>query len=135
MQNIGRNAQFGFFADCMSFSLEGRTLRGGKSYSLKTCLRMSAHEGQATEASEVHTAERADEGNAKFSPNLIGEMIKNIPEPLHAQITMQTQTMNELIQYNLARTNSTAGPRDCQFTSQPPLTGVPGLPEPCLWSH
>ena len=65
----------------MSFSLERRTHRNGKSYSLKTCLRMSAHDEQATEASEVHSSERADKGNLDFSPNLIEERIKASLKP------------------------------------------------------
>ena len=73
---------------------------------------MSAHEEQATEAFEVHTAEQGDEGNMEFSPNFVEERIKANLEPIHAQITMQTQMMSELTQYHSARTNHMASPRD-----------------------
>ena len=88
--------------------------------------RMSAHEEQPTEASELLTAELTDEGNREFAPKLIEERIKANLEALCCQVSTLTQMMNQLIQDKWDRINPTAGPRDCRFPSESALIDEPG---------
>ena len=78
------------FADCMSSSLEHRTLTSGNSYDLKLGPRMSAREGQLMEASEPPTSEQGDEALTEFSRNSFEERIEVNLEPLHAHISTLT---------------------------------------------
>ena len=87
---------------------------------------MSAHEKQSNAASESHKSVGIDKSSTGFAPNVIEERIKANLEPLHAQVSTLTQMMNQLIQGNSAKMNSTTGPRHCRFPSESLLIDDPG---------
>ena len=111
----------------MSFSLERKTFRSGKSHNLKACPRMSTQEEQPNEASETHTAEQSDESSTEMSPDWMEERIEANLEPVNAHISTLPQMMKTLIQHNSARTNPTAGPRARRFQSESLLTDGPWI--------
>ena len=126
MQDIGRNTWFYLSVENKSFSPERRTLRSGNFCHLKTCLWMSSHNEQPSEASETHSVEQTDEAGMEIVPGLIDARIKANLEPRQAQISTLTKKMIKLIQDNSAGINLTAGPRDQWFPSQSLLTEGPG---------
>ena len=58
---------------------------------------MSGHEEEPTVAIHTNVTERSDETSTSYSPDMIKEKIKANQETLHAQISVLTQMMDELI--------------------------------------
>ena len=116
----------------MSFSLEHKTLRSGKTYDLKSRLEMSTHKNQSTAASKTNAVERVNEAGVEFSLDLIEERIKANLEPFNAQISALRQMMDKLIQDNSATAYPTPSASDRRFPS-PDLQSqtIPELPKLC----
>ena len=83
---------------------------------------MSVNTENTIEASEAPNAESTSETITRISSDLNEERIEASLKPLSAQILTLTQLLNQLIQENSAKTNSTAGRCTHRPQTEPPLS-------------
>ena len=95
----------------MSFWRSCRALGCGKIFNQNIYQKFSLKIENNGDAPEVHDAERIDEATTRISPEPIKERIRAYLEPLNAQLSRLTQSKNQLIQDNSAKTTPTASPR------------------------
>ena len=112
--------------DCMTFSCKFKTLRSGNLYDLRTQPKMSTHGDENTGEAETRIIEGNEEKSIRFFPELVDERIKASLEPLHAQISVFTEMMDQLIQSNLATESTTASSRGPGLRYESPYTEGPG---------
>ena len=87
---------------------------------------MSANGEEAMEEVAIDAYEQNDENSARFSPDMIEEMIKANLELLRAQISALTEMKDRLIQGNSAREFTTASAHELRLQSESPFTKAPG---------
>ena len=110
----------------MSLSYKFKTLRNGSLHDSRTQPRMSAHGDEIAGEAETVIIEGSEENGMIFSPELVDERIKVSLEPLHAQITALTETMDRLIQSNSAKETTTASSRGFGHQYELPYSEGPG---------
>ena len=87
---------------------------------------MSAHQEDPTLETEIDASEKNDQTNSRFFPDMIEERIKVNLEPLHAQISAFTETMDRLIQGKSAREVTTASTRELRPQCESPVAEPAG---------
>ena len=95
----------------MSFCLDGRSSKIGKTYSRSLHPKMSLSVRNSTDTSETCGAEEIEGNITRVSLELVGKKIQVNLKLLTAQITNFTQLLNQVTQDKSVKITPTAGPR------------------------
>ena len=114
----------------MSFCLDGRSSKSGKTYSGSLHPKKSLSVKNTTDTSETCGAEEIEGNITRVSLELVEKRIQASLKLLTAQITNLAQLLNQVTEDKSAKITPTAGPRTFAHRRGPRIVGKPELLQP-----